>query len=295
LLTGTLDDFSLPEVFRLISSAERSGRIDVTRSAGKGSVFFKDGDVYYAESSLTHELAGETGADLEAALRSQIEAAVFDLLRWDEGSFKWESGSTFEPEADLTLSIEDLVAEASRRLEELAEISTKISSETAILALAASPPEGAAEINITPEEWRVLVLVDGRRPVTEIARLAGLDTFSVMRVLYGLCDHGLIAVAESELEPDESNPPTTDDPAPESAEAGEPVEVVAELEETDSPDEIEAEAEAEAEAEFAPVLDEPSTEVSAEAVEATLPEPSVDRTAAVRELAGLFDHADGYS
>jgi hypothetical protein len=287
LLTGTLDDFSLPEVLRLLSSGGRSGRIDVMRSAGTGSVFFKDGQVCYAESSDTPKLGGEAGSDLEAAVQSQIEAAVFDLLRWEEGSFKWESGSTFEPEVDLTLSIEDLMEEASRRLEELEEITTKIPSEAAVLAMAPSPPEGAAEINITPEEWRVLALVDGRRPVTEIARLAGLDTFSVMRLLYGLCDHGLIAVAEIEPEPDESSISETEDPAPDSAETDEPVEALVEPEETPDPEATDPEAE------FAPVHGESSTEITAEDVEGTLPEPSVDRTAAVRELAGLFDHADG--
>jgi hypothetical protein len=292
LLTGTLDDFSLPEIFRLIASAARSGCIDVTRSAGTGTVFFKDGEVYYAESSLTHEPAGGEGADREAALRSQIEAAVFDLLRWDEGSFKWESGSTFESDTGLTLSIEDLVEEALRRLEELEVISTKIPSEAAILALAAAPPDGAAEINITPEEWRVLVHVNGLRDVTEIARIAGMDTFSVMWVLYGLCDHELIAVAETGREPADPGSSPTEDAAPEGSEAGEPGEASEELEVTEKPQRTASPEATESEAEFAPVLDEPSSDVTPEAVEATLPEPSVDRTAAVRELAGLFDHAD---
>jgi hypothetical protein len=288
LLTGTLDDFSLPEIFRLIASAQQTGRIDVARSGGSGSVFFREGDVSYAESSLSHELPETAGGkDLEAALKDQIEAAVFDLLRWKDGEFRWDSGAELDAKVELSLNIEDLVAEASQKLEELEIISTKIPSEAAVLAMAPTPPEGAAEINITPQEWRVLVLVNGVRSVTEIARLAGMDTFSVLQVLYGLCDHGLIAVAENEvttagLEPSEAGAeePETED----GVEPGDEIEALEDEESATSDD---------PEAEFAPVVEEAPSEISPEAVEATLPAPSVDRTAAVRELAGLFDHADG--
>jgi hypothetical protein len=288
LLTGTFEDFSLPDIFRLISSAERTGRIDVARSGGSGSVYFTAGEVSYAESSLTQGLASGNvhGKDLEAALKSQIEGAVFDLLRWKEGDFRWESGAEFDTSAELSLSVDDLVAEAARKLEELEVISTKIPSEAAVLVMAPAPPDDAAEINITPEEWRALVLVNGVRPVTEIAALAGMDTFSVLRVLYGLCDHGLIAVAESDAAEAEPSEPSGEDLRSEATEGGR-AEESEELEEKGSGKTDTAEAE------FAPVGDEAATEISAEAIEATLPDPAVDRTAAVRELAGLFDHADG--
>jgi hypothetical protein len=292
LLTGTLDDFSLPEIFRLISSAERTGRVDVARSGGNGSVYFKDGAVCYAESSLSQELPDTDAGDLKAALKRQIEAAVFDLLRWKEGDFRWDSGAEFEAKADLSLHIDDVVAEASRKLEELEVISTKIPSEAAVLVMAPTPPEGAAEINITPEEWRVLVLVNGLRSVTEIATLAGMDTFSVLRVLFELCEHELIALAGDD-QPAEAKSEPTDAAAEES----ETEAVRNEASDADDHDEREnkdgSAAPNDAEAEFAPVAEGPPSEISPEAVEATLPEPSVDRTAAVRELAGLFDHADG--
>jgi hypothetical protein len=90
--------------------------------------------------------------------------------------------------------------EASRRLDELEVIKRKIPSGESVLMMAASPPEGAVEINITPEEWRILVLVDGRRSVADIAKLVGLDEFGAMRVLYGLVSAGLIEVAAGDLQ-----------------------------------------------------------------------------------------------
>ena len=38
MLKGTLDDFTLPDVFRLMSFAKKTGCVDVVRSAGAGLV-----------------------------------------------------------------------------------------------------------------------------------------------------------------------------------------------------------------------------------------------------------------
>ena len=231
MLKGTLDDFTLPDIFRLMSLAKKTGRLEVSRGAGEGRVFFNDGDVYYAESSLSREPLGQkliraraltesqlnkaldthsqtgkrvgdimiesgmvTSEQIEAAVAQQIEDAVFDLLRWDLGEFTWEAGAALEVEVPISVSVENLIMEASRRLDELEVIQRKIPGDHAILMMAHAPPEGAAEINITPEEWRALVLVDGSRTVGEIGSLIGKDDFETMKILYGLVSAGLVEV-----------------------------------------------------------------------------------------------------
>jgi uncharacterized protein DUF4388 len=235
MLKGTLDDFTLPDIFRLLSMAKRTGALDVARSAGTGRIFFRDGDVYFAESSLTREPLGQkliraravtegqlmkaldahaagggrvgeilvaAGAltldQLEVAVKEQIEDSVFDLLRWELGDFQWEPGDEVEVEVPIIVSVENLIMEASRRLDELEVIKRKIPSVDSVLRMAPKPPEGAVEINITPEEWRILVLVDGSRDVAAIAEAVALDEFGAMRVLYGLVAAGLIELASGE-------------------------------------------------------------------------------------------------
>jgi CBS domain-containing protein len=240
MLKGTLDDFTLPDIFRLLSMAQRTGTLDIARSAGTGRVFFRDGHVYFAESSLTREPLGQklirarsvtegqlmkaldehaaTGGrvgeilvaagaltleQLEVAVKEQIEDSVFDLLRWELGEFEWAPGEEVEVEVPITVSVENLIMEASRRLDELAVIKRKIPSVDSVLRMAPKPPEGAVEINITPEEWRILVLVDGTRDVAAIAEAVALDEFGAMRVLYGLVAAGLIELAPGNALPAE--------------------------------------------------------------------------------------------
>ena len=231
MLKGTLDDFTLPDIFRLMSLAKKTGALEVQRSAGNGKVYFRDGEVYFAKSSLTgtplgqklvrsgvitesqlmkaldlHKekglrlgdvLVAEDIVDKEQlleAVRSQIEDAAFDLLRWELGEFAWESGEGIEPEVPIMVSVENLIMEASRRLDELEVVLRKIPREDAILGMAAAPPVGAVEINITPEEWRILVQVNGERSVAEIGESLGIETLDAMKSLYGMVSTGLIEV-----------------------------------------------------------------------------------------------------
>jgi hypothetical protein len=231
VLKGALDDFALTDIFRLISLAKKTGRLEVLRQAGHGAVFFGEGDVLFAESSLVREPLGqkliragaltegqlrraldehaETGLrlgqvllsagwvsekDLEDAVRGQTEDAVFDLLRWEVGEFTWASGERVEAEVPVAVSVENLIMEASRRLDEMDIITRKIPSVDAVMAMAAKPPEGAVEINITPDEWRLLVLVNGSRSVATIAETVGVDDFDALKTLYGMLSAGLVEV-----------------------------------------------------------------------------------------------------
>ena len=318
MLKGTLDDFTLPDMFRLMSFAKKTGRLDVDRRAGHGSVFFREGEVYYAESSLTKiplgqkllragaitesqlnkaldtnaesgERVGEilltTGAvdgeQLEAALRAQIEDAVFDLLRWDLGEFSWEPGAVVEPEVGIMVSVENLIMEASRRLDELEVITRKIPSELTVLKMADKPPEGAVEINITPEEWRILVLVDGVRTVTQIGGVVGLEEFDAMRTLYGLVSAGLIEVNSTAV-------PEADGES-DSTVASEPVEApayeddaVANATEDDAPED-DAVADAD---EVAPEMDSLDAETGEVTAAVPVDEDSGDTGATAESVAG---------
>jgi hypothetical protein len=300
MLTGTLDDFTLPDVFRLMSFAKKTGRLDVVRSAGAGKVFFRDGEVYFAESSLSKEPLGQklvraraltdgqlmkaldqhaasgerlgtvliqsglvTEEQLLAALHQQIEDSIFDLLRWELGEFAWEPGDHRDVEVPISVSVENLIMEASRRLDELEVIKRKIPSGTAVLGMAATPPEGAVEINITPDEWRILVLVDGSRSVNDIAQMVGLDEFGAMRVLYGLVSAGLIELISEGSDAPAQVVPAAPEPAVEVAVAPPvivPEEPVAEVEASVEP-------EAPAEEQIAEVAPEEPVEAEAAPVE----------------------------
>ncbi|HZK51112.1 MAG TPA: DUF4388 domain-containing protein [Actinomycetota bacterium] len=339
MLKGTLDDFSLPDIFRLTALAKKTGRLEVERRTGSGRIYFRDGDVYYAESTKSKEPLGrklirsgwvterqlrravveqeQTGRrvgeiliaqsavdeeQIEWAVRSQIEDGVFDLLRWDLGAFVWEPDVEIEVEVPLTVTVENLIIEASRRLDEISQIKKKIPSADVVLVMAARPPDGAHQINITSEEWQVLVLVDGRRTVEDIATTTGAEAYQTTRLLFGLMNAGLIEHKQV--------PVGGADEFDRWRGSDEPDSNVVELQrdsdvDVDNDVEVEVEVGTQGDEERSvmttPPAPPPAPESSPETVESEpVPPPSprrsrgprVDRAAVVRELAGLFNEGN---
>jgi hypothetical protein len=234
VLKGSLEGFGLAELFRLLSQTKKTGRLDVTRSAGKGQIYFREGTVYHATSSLStmplgrrlvdlgalterrlaqaldqHAVTGERVGDillqgravaeeqLEVAVRLQIEDAVFDLMRWDRGEFSWQPGVAIATEVPVAFLVEELIVEASRRIDELDVVRAKVPSPKAVMTLSAEAPQAHANVSMTPAEWQVLVLVDGHRTVAEIAELAEVENEVAMQMLHGLTSAGLIELAHA--------------------------------------------------------------------------------------------------
>src|SRR5687768_16569772 len=82
MLTGTLDDFTLPDVLRLIASARRTGGLSVTRDGGSGKLYFRDGTVSRGVPSYDRRTPSATPA-------ASAQDLAFDLMLWDRGEFTW--------------------------------------------------------------------------------------------------------------------------------------------------------------------------------------------------------------
>jgi len=239
-LRGNLRDFSLPDVFQLVTFSRKTGVLRIARADGAaGSVWFRDGDVFFASSNWHSDPLGErlvksqsitpqalkraieirseepedgrrigqilidegyiTDRVLEQFVSDQIQDTIFDLMRWDEGDFDFEAmPEVVEEDIGLAVSIENVVMEGSRRLEEWTRIKKKIPSTDVVFKMATAPGEGTFEIALKPAEWQLLLLVDGSRSVAELAQVTNRTDFEVARVLYGLFSAGLLEFATDE-------------------------------------------------------------------------------------------------
>ncbi len=238
-LRGNLKDFTLADVFQLVALSRKTGVLRMhRRDASRGAVWFRDGDVFFAESNWRRERLGDrlvaarritpdalkwavqlraaepqgrrlgtilveeghiSREVLEAFVREQILDTVFDLMRWEEGEFDFEL--TFErPEEDigLAVSIENIAMESGRRLEEWERIKRKVPSMDIVFKMSTAPGEGPFEISLKPIEWNLLLLIDGTRSVAQVARAAQMTDFDVAKVVYGLFSAGLLEVVSDD-------------------------------------------------------------------------------------------------
>ncbi len=230
-LEGTLDAFSLPDIFQLLSYTKKTGTLHLRRDGHHGVVHLRDGAVTGGRGDAGQQALGRrlVGAGLvpdealadaaervldtpglglgktlvdaghvdAAAARAlaaeQVSDAVFELLRWPGGEFAFVMDEDDPDDVGHAVPVEEVVAEGQRRLAAWAELADRVPSLDDVVALVASPD---AEPAFSREEWSLLALVDGRRTVSELVALVGMSEFVVATALADLAERGLVTVGE---------------------------------------------------------------------------------------------------
>ncbi|MCU1692950.1 MAG: hypothetical protein JWM64_2041 [Frankiales bacterium] len=229
-LEGTLDAFSLPDIFQLLSATKKSGTLHVRREHGRhGAIHLRDGAITGARAQVQRQELGRrlVGAGLvdDATLAKAVERvshkegaglgrmladtapldtdtvralaseqavdAVFDLLRWTDGDFAFVSDEIDPDDLGASLTVEQVVTEARRRLEAWPLLAAVVPSPEAVVTVVPAP---AAEPVVAGTEWWLLALVDGRRTVGDLVSLSGRGEYAVVSALAGLVQRGLLEV-----------------------------------------------------------------------------------------------------
>ncbi|MGB4594001.1 MAG: DUF4388 domain-containing protein [Coriobacteriia bacterium] len=130
---------------------------------------------------------------LENFIQEQINDTLFDLFRWEEGQLRFEADETAEEEdIGVSVSVENIIMESSRRLELWSRIRQKIPSLDTEFVMASAPGDKSMEIHLKPREWMLLCYLHGGRSVQELVQLTGYNDFETARILYGMYSAGLI-------------------------------------------------------------------------------------------------------
>jgi hypothetical protein len=227
-LEGSLDAFGLPDIFQLLSLTKKTGGLHLRSGASVGVVYFTDGAVTGADADLARQTlarrlvgsgtvsddalvsavkragsdgvgvgralldAGAVDPDLLREAASEVAYdAVFGLLGWPEGDFAFSPDAVNPDDVGMHLATEQVVSQAGSRQLALDESADVIASPDAVLAMAVVLP---AEPELTREEWALVALADGGRPVAEIVDLTGGSYFDVVPRLAALVRKGLLEV-----------------------------------------------------------------------------------------------------
>jgi hypothetical protein len=135
---------------------------------------------------LDDDVAGEV-------LHEQTTDAVFDLLLWTSGRFRFDSAPGDEERSDPELDVEELLHRTQERLEQWEAIVAATGDGAA--AVTVRRPEHD-EVAVGAEGWELLGLADGRRTIDELARLSGRGRFGTRRILVHLLELGVVTVGE---------------------------------------------------------------------------------------------------
>lgn len=181
-MTGTLGLFSLVDLFQLLSSSSRTGRLLIDHPEGKAKVYFDKGKVVHADFE---QLRGD--------------AAIYELFKNEQGGFEFSVGLP-SPEISINQSTENLLLEAIRRVDEyrnrqsqIEEMEKSTINAQAVPIFAEKAPD-AGSLTLYAQEVAILRLIDGRNTVEMLAERAGMSLEETKQVVGRLAKVGALGI-----------------------------------------------------------------------------------------------------
>jgi tetratricopeptide (TPR) repeat protein len=120
------------------------------------------------------------------------------MLGWSEGHFVFEEAPAerIPREAEVRISVESLLLEAARRIDEWSRIRSRIPHLGVVPRIAPPQQAEAGTLVLTPFEWRVLSACEGVRDLQAIATTLREPEFDVARAVFGLASAGVVLVRD---------------------------------------------------------------------------------------------------
>ena len=235
-LVGNLRDFGLSEFLYLVDRGYKSGQLTLQRQGDQARLWFQNGKLVYASHFSHEERLGDllvrlsqisrdqreqalriqhyqepdkpigqimveqgfiTDDGIKKSVRMQVEEVTYSLFSWSDGEFRFEP-DVLPPSESITisLSIENIIMEGVRRIDEWARINDRIPSLDVVVKFSDQPNERAKGVNLTPDEWRVFARINGQNSIRQIAQQTGLNDFEVARIIYGFLAAGLVTLTK---------------------------------------------------------------------------------------------------
>lgn len=236
-LVGNIRDFGLSDFLYLVDRGDKTGGLYLSRGQETALLFFERGKLVMAVrrpedqqpdllvrlgllsenqlararaslaargngATLTEVILAENLApreQLQGALQSFSEEAVYGLFGWPEGEFRFEQNQRPDPAAPTIpspISVDHLIMEGSRRIDEMGRIKDRIPSTDLVVRFLDQPGVRIKGIKLSTEEWRVIARINGRDTLAEIAQKTNLKEFDVCRIVYGFLTAGLVEVVK---------------------------------------------------------------------------------------------------
>jgi len=224
-LEGDLASVEVPDLLTFLHQGERSGVLAMERSDQETKLYLRQGSPVYAAS--THDdlrlgailvrhgrlaqgavdealarqeatgprlgqilVASEriTEAELGSFLKVQVSEVIFETFGWEDGWFSFfERVPPPHTAVTLEMALQNLLIEGVRRIDVRARLAEVFPDLAMAVEMVVNPDRVKHTATLTPEEWNVLFLLDGRRSLSEICRLAGdVDEASTLQILHGL-------------------------------------------------------------------------------------------------------------
>lgn len=177
--SGPIEELSLFDLFQLLSFSQKTGMLTVQANDEEIKVFFMSGQI----------IAVKKGDFIRE--KRDAKELIFSIIDANKGHFSFSDSKIPDGlKENFNLKVDNLILEASRRIDELAKIKQNLPSNETVVML--SPKASNVEnLDLTAEDWEIISYVDGVRNIGDIIELIG-NEYDTKKHIYGLTKAGLL-------------------------------------------------------------------------------------------------------
>lgn len=231
---GNLRDYSLPRILIELNRSKGTGTLSIVTSHFTKKIYVSEGNVIFASSTFEDDRLGEmlikagkitmeqydksvellksTGKrqgailvelgyiapkDLFWGVKYQVKEIIYSLFQLDEGEYEFVENIPPDEVITLKISTNNLIYEGVNKINNLTRIRKDMPDAHTVFTLNEDPAGIFRGIDLSPQDARILSLVDGARSINQVIEQSRMNSFDVMRTLYVLWSTGFITQKET--------------------------------------------------------------------------------------------------
>ncbi|MHB8173285.1 MAG: DUF4388 domain-containing protein [Nitrospirota bacterium] len=229
-LSGRLVENGLPGTLTHLHRIKASGTLSLSREGVVKNLYIKNGEIIFASSNYDGDRLGEVllkagkinvkqfemaakvmsqtrkrlggilvelgylkPKDLFWGVKYQVREIVASLFGLTEGSYEFLPGEIPPGEViTLHMSTANLIMEGVKRIDDWTRISRGIPPMEAVLRPTSDPLRLYQDVDLSPEEKKVLELFDGKRTIKEVISHSKIGDFEALKAVYAFFSIGML-------------------------------------------------------------------------------------------------------
>lgn len=178
MMQGNIEEIPLPDLLQLLSTSRKSGVVVLRSEWGTGRLYLRKGQIYFA--------------NVDESFSVSPHKAMFRMLTWDKGLFELEPPDDRTVMDEIQESIEALLMEGMRQLDELKELSSKLPPFEAIIAV--PRPLGPRLRELKPDELDLVQIALGEATVQQLIDQSLQTDLNTAQAILALLERGYLVV-----------------------------------------------------------------------------------------------------
>jgi hypothetical protein len=175
-MTGSIAEVALPDLLQLFSASKKTGVLQISTATDVGAIYLDDGMVRFAVVNGDESVPPEK--------------AFYRILVWDAGTFDLLPKAEREFPTEIQSSIEGLLMEGMRQLDEIRRLGDSLPSLQSTIAVA-KPLEKPLR-DASPEELDVVQLALNHEKLVDMMNFSGKPDPEVAELVVALLEKGYL-------------------------------------------------------------------------------------------------------